>query len=289
MGRHLKPIFLAILILAIFSFASCSTFKKAENTSTKKTSQEAKKEDLGRQPSGKPVLLFDLGHREVFSPTDSGMRGMKKAVQIFQEKGFSVQTNEETFEKKDVFKGVNTVFIAGPMSELNKKELDLLYEFVKNGGNLLITVHVNFFAQGLLDKFGFLITQSPLSQEKNAFHNTYKDFFATQIIEHPITKEIKSIGFMGAYGIKAKGKNHNELVFSDDSAWADLNGNDLYDNSDIRGRFCLVGASEVGQGKVVVIGDDAVFSNMLLAYEGNEKLLKNISEWFIGMRGEGSI
>lgn len=274
-----KYFFLLILFVGLL-LVSCS---KAQNKteSTGKTRTNTLKSD-------KPVLLFDLSHREVFSPDDESPRGMKAAVRLLESSGFKVVENTEPFNAESL-SSVNTVFIAGAMEELSKEEVAALKEFVNNGGNLLITIHVNFFVGSLLDSFDFMVTSSPISEEENTFHNNNKDFLVREIVEHPITEGISKISVMGAYGVKGKNDAVQELAFTSKNAWVDLNENGAKDNSDAVGKFCLVAAAEIGKGKVVVIGDDAVFSNMLMNGSENEFLLKNIVKWFIGEVGEGSV
>lgn len=275
---------LIIFLIAMFAFSSCNNPSKQSTgkNNTEKEGNEAKVK------SDKPIVLFDLAHREVFSPSDSGMRGMKKAVVLLRSLGFEVLENHKIFDR-DVLKSANTVIIAGAMNEFSKDEIMSIRNYVENGGNLILTVHVNFFMARLLEELGFQITDSPVSQVENAFHGSNKDFFVKDIIEHPVTEGIKSLAFMGTYGIKSKSSDVKELVFSSKNAWLDSNGNNVKDENETSDRFCLISVREIGKGKVVVIGDDAVFSNMLINNDGNMKLLKNIGRWFIGERGEGAI
>lgn len=164
-----------------------------------------------------------------------------------------------------------------------------LKQFVADGGLLIITVHVNYFLQPLLDELGFQITSSPLCDSVNRFHENNKDFVAREVINHPLTENVTEIAVMGAYGLKGKDERVKELIFTSSSAWADMNGNDVKDPGDVEGKFCVVAITEIGKGKVVVIGDDAVFSNILIKNKGNNQLLNNIAEWAIGKQGEGVI
>lgn len=283
-----KKILLLLLILALLPwiFASC---ERAEKKGPDRSVEKSESEFNSSEPkSGKPVLLFDLSHREVFSPDDEGPRGLFQARQVFERAGYEVRKNEESLTPEKL-KDANTVFIAGAMSEFESDEISALKRFVENGGNLLITVHVNFFVQELLDEFGFLITGSPVSESENTFHDNDKDFIAKDFRKHPVSVGIDSVAFMGAYGIKAKEDNAAEIVFTSDNAWVDLNENGTKDKDDFSGKLCLVAAKEFGKGKVVVVGDDAVFSNMLISSSGNKQLLQNIAEWFIGKLGKGVV
>jgi|GEM_PF-263453 len=276
--------FALIPMSLLFSFVSCTDVQK--NASENKVQSQSPGVDFSK--FGKPVILFDLAHREVFSPTDPGQRGLKQCVVNLERLGFKVVENTDPFSEATL-KGAAAVFIPGAMQPLGENEIKALKEFVRGGGLLLITVHVNYFLQPLLDELGFQITSAPLCDSVNRFHENNKDFIAREIIEHPITEKVAEIAVMGAYGLKGKDERVKELVFTSSSAWVDLNGNDAKDTDEVEGRFCVVAASEIGKGNVVVIGDDAVFSNMLIESRGNNQLLSNIFEWAIGKQGEGAI
>lgn len=278
-------LFSVILLFAAF-FTSCSSRAVKEPEINQGKPEKESREDGVK--AVKPVLLFDLSHQEVFSPDDGGARGLLQARQVFEKAGYEVLKNEAPFTP-ETLKDANTVFIAGPMRELSSEEIDALKDFVNNGGNLLITVHVNFFVQELLDSFGFLITQGPVSEGENTFHENDKDFIAKDLRKHPISEGIDSVAFMGAYGVKGKDRNVDEIIFTSKNAWVDLNENGTRDKGDYSGKLCLLAAREFGKGKVVVVGDDAVFSNMLINSSGNKQLLQNIAEWFIGRLGKGIV
>jgi hypothetical protein len=288
-----KGILAAFAIFILFSgfLTGCtsgvgSSDKPRDEAETKSQAKES--EPIYPQKEGKPVLLFDLAHREVFSPDDESPRGQKMIYSLFSSLGYEVVRNEEMFTP-EVLSSSHTVYIPGAMSMLSEEEIKNLKEFVKNGGCLIATVHVNFFMQPLLESFGFQITNSPICQSEKTFHGNLKDFLATSIIEHDVTQGISGVAVMGTWGIREADKDAKVVVSTSDNAWADINGNDAFDNSDIRGKFGIIGVYESGKGKVVIAADDAVFSNALLGNEGNKKLVENIVRWFLGETGKGVI
>lgn len=282
---------LAIFILFSVFLTGCNS----KNSQPEKSGREIQAKKLAKeskpiypQKEGKPVLLFDLAHREVFSPDDESPKGQKMVYNLFSSLGYEVVRNEEMFTP-DVLKESHTVYIPGAMSMFSEEEIKNLKEFVKNGGCLIATVHVNFFMQPLLESFGFQITNSPICQLEKTFHGNAKDFVATNIVEHDITRGISGVAVMGTWGIREFLKDAKVVIFTSDNAWADINGNDALDNSDIRGRFGIIGVYVLGKGKVVIAADDAIFSNALLRNENNKKLIENIVRWFLGETGKGVI
>ena len=61
-------------------------------------------------------------------------------------------------------------------------------------------------------------------------------------------------------------------------AWVDLNGDKKLSDGDVVQSFGVVAVGEVGAGRFVVFGDDAVFQNRFLD-ESNRQLAKNLSRW----------
>jgi hypothetical protein len=285
--RSLFPI--TIILIFLTSSIFLSSFSCVDNAKKEKTGDSLENQSaVDYSKYEKPVILFDLAHREVFSPSDPGPRGLKSCATALKRLGFEVVENTSPFSRSTL-KGAAAVFIAGAMQPLGEGEIKSLTEFVKSGGSLIITVHVSYFLQPLLSALGYQITSSPLCDAANRFHENNKDFLAKELVRHPLTENVTGIAVMGAYGLKGKNDSVSELIFTSPSAWVDMNGNDIKDTGDIEGKFCVVAASEFGKGKIVIIGDDAVFSNLLIQNSGNSQLLKNIFEWFIGKRGEGSI
>lgn len=100
----------ALTLTVFFFFASCTN---AEKYASKNASG---KESTGSDNSKyeKPVILFDLAHREVFSLTDPGPRGLKECAVSLERLGFNVVENIEPFSKAGL-KGAAAVFIPGAM------------------------------------------------------------------------------------------------------------------------------------------------------------------------------
>jgi hypothetical protein len=61
-------------------------------------------------------------------------------------------------------------------------------------------------------------------------------------------------------------------------SWVDLNGDGRLSKGDVMQSFGVVAAGELGAGRYVVFGDDAIFQNKFLD-EQNGQLAKNLSRW----------
>lgn len=60
--------------------------------------------------------------------------------------------------------------------------------------------------------------------------------------------------------------------------WVDFNGDKKLSNGDIMQSFGVVVVGEIGAGRFVVFGDDAIFQNKFLD-ASNRQLAKNLARW----------
>lgn len=278
----------AVLLASILVFTGC-TSEKEETRNVETSGKETAQKNSDIKPSeNKNTLLFDLAHREVFSPDDPSPRGQQKVYEYLKKYGFQVERNEKEFTP-EVLSKTAAVYIPGPMTSFTPAEIRNLKKFVENGGAVILTVHVSYFMQDLLAEFGFQITGSPIHQKEYSFHNTDTDFLAPVVEASKLTEDVKSVAVMGTWGIRATTDKARVVVSTTQEAWSDLNGSGKLDEGDAQGSFGVVGFSELGKGIFILIADDAVFANALIENENNKKLLENISKIILGETGKGSV
>ena len=58
----------------------------------------------------------------------------------------------------------------------------------------------------------------------------------------------------------------------------DGNGDNAFDTSDPQPPYGVVGVATIGSGRVVVLGDDAIFANIAIDTNDNAKFLDNLLE-----------
>lgn len=233
------------------------------------------------------ILVYDLGHSEIFSPDDRGPIGYRTFVEKLAGWDYRLRINQKAITRDDLA-DAHTLVISGAMKPFTDAEVEVVREFVAHGGNLIITVHVAYFLTNLIEEFGFELTSSPIAQAENQFGGTPKNFVAANVEDQaPVCQGVDGVAVQGSWGLRSTDKNAFVVVSTGPKAWADFNANDVYDEGEPQGIYGIVGISLYGDGKVVVVADDAVFNNSNLQVKGNEKLLENIAVWFTGRR-EGS-
>lgn len=258
---------------------SKTTSTSAPTTSTTIAALQAKPKPRDKNAK---VLLFDTAHSEIFNLDDQAEMGCTSMRDLLTSKGYTIETNSSLFNE-NVLKGVNTVVIAGPMAQLNQQEAEALMNYLNNGGNLLITVHVSYFIADLSNALGLQLSKGVLGQQQESFEGKAKNFIARGVTEHPLTKNVKGVAVRATWALQPLPGNAfgaKSIVASSSDSWVDITANDYYDIGEPRGSYGIIGVSTVGKGKVVVIGDDAVFTNFTINMASNRTLCENIADWF---------
>ncbi|MHB8841368.1 MAG: DUF4350 domain-containing protein [Candidatus Aquicultor sp.] len=239
------------------------------------TSQPSKEETL---PPGK-VLLFDLGHKEIFNPDDVKPLGYSQARDAFIRHGYAMRKNKSALTEATL-KDVDVVAIIGPMDVFTQQESEVLAKFVSGGGDILLTLHIADVCYPLAQRLGFQLSSSVIAQSHDIFDDSPKNLVATTVINDPLTAGVASVAVRKSWALNPTAQNARIVVATAKDAWADINPDDQYDQQEPAGSYGIVGAAELGKGRVVVIGDDAVFDNKTMDMAGNRILCKNIIAWF---------
>jgi hypothetical protein len=228
------------------------------------------------------VILFDTAHGEIFDLNDNTQMGFTSMRDVFINKGYVVETNRSLFSD-DILKGTKAVVLAGPMAQMTVEEAEALMRYLKDGGNLMVTVHVAYFISNLTDVLGLQLSKSVLCQSTSTFENQPKNFIANTVSEHPLMKNVKGVAVRATWAMQPMlGNPYGAKVITSTApgSWVDVTANDRYDIGEPRGSYGIIGVSTVGKGKVLVVGDDAVFTNFTIDMASNRIFCENIAEWF---------
>lgn len=228
--------------------------------------------------AGKPRVLFDTSHGEIFSPFRERPVDYSKLARMLGKSGYDVSGNDRRISA-DVLKGAHLYVLAGPMAEIPPDEVSALVAYVRGGGNLLVMIHITPPVARLTEAFNIYVTNFVISERENIIDNKSQDFHVVRFSGHPVADGLKSIAVFGAWGLMADGDS-SIVATTSDGAWADVNRNRQYDAGEPVQGFGMVAAGLFGKGKIVVIADDAPFANAFLGRDDNRKLAFNILKWF---------
>lgn len=262
------------MIVTAFMFSALSGDSIAEKTAPK---EPAKKLGI-KARAGSPTILFDLSHTEIFSPVKNGPLNYSTFHDALKQSGEEVGVNREAITSGRL-KGVKTYIIAGPVQPLGAEEIAALETFVRNGGNLLVLLHISFPLAELTNSFGVVVSNFTLGETNGLIEGRSQDFFVSNFGPHAVTSGLKKISVYGTWGLMAKGQA-KVVASTSPRAWADMNRDRTFNQGEPVQEFGIVAVSEFGKGKVAVVADDAPFANKFIVEADNMKLAENIMEWF---------
>jgi hypothetical protein len=242
----------------------------------------------GRRPAATPAnihgrVIFDMAHGEVFGAQDTSALGQSGAVERIVRAGFDVEINESRFTTESV-SGAAGILIAGAMRLPTFEEQDVLEQYVRDGGVLIITTHVSYPIMTLPERYGMGLTSLVITSDDPLPGADAGSFFATTIEPDRITRGVESILVISSWAVTAEGDGAEVVVFSDADTWAD-DGDHARTAADPVGPLGLVAVSRLGKGTVVLVGDDAVFANSAIGQDGNKRLFDNV----LGLMGANAL
>ena len=196
-------------------------------------------------------VLFELSHGEgTWSDPDAydTYTGWGYAADIIEDMGAIWGRLDGAPITEDAIEGWDLVIVAEPTWGFSPEEIDVLYEYVEEGGGLLLTTDYNEeYLNPLSSMFGV------------EFSGVYSGWYTlTDLTEHPITEDVDSIYI-------ASGSYLNVDV-----------------ESDVVGRYGsydMVAANEMGAGGVVYVADNEAFSYYAISFTDNDTFLERIITW----------
>lgn len=225
----------------------------------------------------KPVVIFDEGHGQAFLTSEKGALHLSKFAEIFRETGFDIKINKNIIQP-DSINSAKAVIISGPFKPFSDQEIEALYNYVNNGGNLAVMLHIASPAAKLFEKFGVSITNGAISEAENFATDKNLDFYATNFQPHFLIDNLKSFAVYGSWGLLANNTNVKIVAQSTTKSWIDKNKNGKLDDYEPKGPFGIIATSFVGKGKFVFFADDAIFQNRFLN-DDNINLGRNLANF----------
>jgi len=175
----------------------------------------------------------------------------------------------------------NGVLIAIPYKPYEPEELDIIKEFVADGGLLLVLDDYGYGNQ-ILEALESNITfdGSPLLDPYQCYRNQWLPVvndFASELEE--IGLEQLNLNY--ATAINAPPGNR-VLARSSETSYLDHNENGDWDEDELRGPFAVIVTTGYGKGTLVAVSDPSILINSMMGKGDNNRLL----EYLISLAGE---
>lgn len=227
--------------------------------------------------AAEPVVLFDQGHGQRFLVEQDRPLDLSGLASVFRQEGAQVRTGDAPLTSA-LLSGVDILIISGPFKPISEAETDAVLQFVREGGQLAVMVHISQPFLSLFKKLGIVISSLSVNEQENTLGSP-KEFLITKTKDHPLTRNLDAFAVYGGWALKALKPEVTEIAFTSPKAWVDLNQNGELNERDAQQSFAMVASGRLDRGSFVVFGDDAIFQNQFLK-GGNLLLAENLVRWF---------
>ena len=249
----------------------------------------------------KVIVGLDYSHSNILNLETSSFG---EFTQFLITSGYSIAKIELGFNSVNDLKKYKVIILSTPKNvTLKPNEIESLVDYVKNGGNLLITSssggdHTNKTNLNELTRnFGFEFVPDEINDSVN-FVNLQKRPLLTKVKPHVITEQIRKIVFSSSCSIRIldffEGDKNIKifgLLLSGLNSWHTIyDGNDWVEEDSPK--TPLLVAVEYYSGRVVGFGNISIFSSLTREYGfnafDNDLLIANTLSWLTtGIETEG--
>ena len=117
-----------------------------------------------------------------------------------------------------------------------------------------------------------------LKEQENIIDGDPANFQVKALEPHPLFAGIDHFSTYGCWALMSTAPSARIIAATSPRGWVDRNRDKQLSTGDVVQSFGVVVAGELGAGRFVVFGDDAVFQNKFLD-EQNRQLAKNLARW----------
>lgn len=232
---------------------------------------------LGSTSFSAPVVLFDEAHKQQFKIGGAGQLDLSDLATYYTANGFSVESSDQPLSA-DVLASADVLVLSGPFQPLSAQELDAVMNFVKSGGGLAVLLHIAPPMRDLLIQLEVDFTNGTLREVNQVIGDNPLDFKVSSLADHPVTRGLKSFSVYGSWALRGTADNVIPLAQTSKHGWVDLDRDNRPSQADAMQQFAVMVGGELGQGRFVVLGDDAVFQNRFFD-EDNRQLALQLVNW----------
>jgi len=229
-----------------------------------------------------PILLYDEGHGQQFVAGGTGPLDLSKFSDILRGQGLVPRSHIGPFTDA-ALAGVSALIVSGPFVPLAEGEITVLRRFVKEGGTLVVMLHVGPPLAGLLHTFGIDFSNGVIRETADLLADEPLNFRVTRLESHSLFAGLDTFALYGGWALVNFDENSRIIARTGPQAWIDLNGDRRPSPGDAVQSFGVVVAGELGRGRFLAFGDDGLFQNRFLDAE-NRRLAANLGRWLVAGR-----
>ena len=232
------------------------------------------------QGSSKKQAVFDMSHKEIFSPSAETEMGLSNFSKALSDHGYKLKINQQPLAA-GTLNGAKLLVLAGPMTELTQEEQKAVTDFIKKGGSLLVMIHISQPVISLAEKFDIQPSISTVCDQANPVEDSPQDFYVSDFGDHPLGAKVERLAVFGTWALRTRDGSAASIVArTSKKAWADLNQDRLLGEDEPQDSYGIVAVSDLGNGKVVFCADDAILINKFMEVGDNKRFGENLISWF---------
>lgn len=236
------------------------------------------------------IVSIDQAHGELFSPQLSRPLDYSHLARLFKKAGSTIRLQEQSVTP-EALAGVRLFVVSGAFKEFTSFEIKTITDYVRGGGSLLVLLHVSAPLARLTEQLSIIVSNVVIAERDTTLQINGEplNFRVRRFQPHPIFSGVHRVAVYGSWGLLAEGHSARTLALTSEKAYADLNKNHRWDPGDPIRSFGIVASVEAQKGKMLVIGDDALFNNMFITEEDNERFATNIIQWLMNAQSRNII
>jgi len=171
--------------------------------------------------------------------------------------------------------GSSALIIIGPTKDFTDAEGQLVGDFVRGGGKLLLA---DDFGTGnsLLSKMGAGSRFSGDLVMDLAFEKQPEFSVVFDLVPDPLTKNVTTLLLNYPSSVSMNVSTTSAIAYSSVASWRDSNGNKLHDPYEPRGPFPVIAREHLGAGTIILISDPSVLINGMRDDMDNQVLAENL-------------
>lgn len=223
-----------------------------------------------------PLVMVDQGHGQRFVIEQEGELQLSRFGAILGEEGLRVAASRERLTDESLRQATGLV-ISGPFAPLAPAEVDAVIRFIERGGRVALMLHIGPPVGALMQRVGIAFSNGVLHEQHNLVGTDDISFQVRDLTAHPLFAGIDHFSLYGGWALNGQAP----LARTSAETWVDLNGDQQLTERDAMDRFTVVAEGNVGAGRILVFGDDAIFQNRYLD-EANSRLARNLAQWLGG-------
>lgn len=224
-----------------------------------------------------PLVLFDESHAQQFLVGGEGPLDLSGLGELLRTDGYAVEQQAGPLTPEALARA-DVLVMSGPFKPLDDAELQAVMNFIDGGGGLAVMLHIAPPVGPLLERLEVDYTNGTLRESALVIGDNPLNFQVVDLVEHPLTAGLEGFSLYGAWALRGTAPHVRVLAETGERSWVDLDRNNQLSSSDAVQKFGVMVAGELGRGRYVVFGDDALFQNRFL--DGpNRQLALNLVRW----------